>query len=99
MYGILAAILVCGMSCQSNKKIDARIAAHPKTFCNPLNLSYRFMKIPEGAGIREAADPVVVPFHGKYWLFASKSSGYWYSSDFNTWEYVFIPDSMLPIED
>lgn len=99
IYGILAAIFLGGTSCQSDQRIEARIATHPTTFCNPLNLNYRFMQIAEGAGIREAADPVVVCFHGTYWLFASKSSGYWHSTDFNTWEYVFIPDSVLPIED
>ena len=39
------------------------------------------MKIDGGEGIREAADPVVVSFKDKYYLFASKSSGYWYSED------------------
>lgn len=80
-------------------KIEAVVSQHPKTFCNPLNLDYRFMMIEGGAGIREAADPVVVPFRDKYLLFASKSSGYWYSGDFICWTHVIIPDSVLPIED
>ncbi len=57
------------------------------------------MKIDGGNGIREAADPVVVSFKGEYYLFASKSSGYWHSTDFVNWKHVFIPDSVLPIED
>lgn len=56
--------------------IEAVVASEPKTFCNPLNIDYRFMLIDEGEGIREAADPVVVSYHGDYLLFASKSSGY-----------------------
>lgn len=79
--------------------IKTRIKMHPTTFCNPLNLDYRFMKIDGGEGIREAADPVVVRYKDSYFLFASKSSGYWYSSDFCSWEHVIIPDSVLPIED
>lgn len=78
--------------------IKARVSEKPETFCNPVNLSYRFMKINGGDGIREAADPVVVYFNGNYYLFASKSSGYWYSNDFITWTHVFISDSVLPIE-
>ena len=81
------------------QSIKTRIKMHPTTFCNPLNLDYRFMKIDGGEGIREAADPVVVRYKDSYFLFASKSSGYWYSSDFCSWEHVIIPDSVLPIED
>lgn len=98
-WTLLAICLACGTGCRQGKKIEVNIAKEPKTFCNPINLSYRFMKIKEGAGIREAADPVVVSYGGEYWLFASKSSGYWHTTDFNTWKYVFIPDSVLPIED
>lgn len=94
---LLAVPLLIG--CQDTDRIEARIAQHPKTFCNPVNLNYRFMKIDGGEGIREAADPVVVTFKGKHFLFASKSSGYWYSDDFTDWKQVFITDSVLPIED
>lgn len=93
----LAATLFIG--CSFNKKIEAKVARNPKTFCNPLNLDYRFMVIDGGKGIREAADPVVVSYKDKYLLFASKSSGYWYSRDFVDWTHVIIPDSVLPIED
>lgn len=86
-------------SCNTEEKIEAVVAASPKTFCNPLNLDYRFMVIDGGEGIREAADPVVVSYKGNYLLFASKSSGYWYSKDFREWTHVVIPDSVLPIED
>lgn len=94
---LLAVPLLIG--CQDADRIEARIAQHPKTFCNPVNLNYRFMKIDGGEGIREAADPVVVTFKDKHYLFASKSSGYWYSDDFTDWKQVFITDSVLPIED
>ena len=87
------------MSCQQDEVIKARVSQSPKTFCNPVNLDYRFMIIEGGEGIREAADPVVVQFKGSYYLFASKSSGYWHSSDFSHWQYVYIDDSVLPIED
>lgn len=57
-----------------------------RTMTNPLNLSYRFQT--EGVCRREAADPVIVLFRDTYYLFASHTSGYWYSKDLKNWEYV-----------
>ena len=101
MKSLLLTFLIAPLliGCQDTHPIKAKIAQSPKTFCNPVNLNYRFMKIDGGEGIREVADPVVVSFKDKYYLFASKSSGYWYSEDFTDWKHVFITDSVLPIED
>ena len=66
----------------------------PRTFANPLNIDYRFMTEPPSR--REAADPAVVLFGGDYYLFASKSGGYWYSSDMAAW--AFVTPRGLPIE-
>lgn len=96
---VLSFSLLMLNGCRTEKPIQAKVADNPRTFCNPLNLDYRFMRIDGGEGIREAADPVVVQYKDIYLLFASKSSGYWYSSDFNKWTHVIIPDSVLPIED
>lgn len=65
----------------------------PLTFCNPLDLPYRFQL--EGSQ-REAADPVIVLYKGSYWLFASKSGGYWHSADLLHWSLI-IPEG-LPLE-
>ena len=40
-----------------------------KTYCNPLDLGYRYQHMKEGeraAGFREGADPTLVYFKGKY---------------------------------
>lgn len=98
LFALLVAPLLTG--CQDKAPaIRAKVSQSPKTFCNPINLNYRFMKIDGGEGIREAADPVVVTFNDRYYLFASKSSGYWHSDNFTNWQHVFITDSVLPIED
>ncbi|HEX8018190.1 MAG TPA: family 43 glycosylhydrolase, partial [Flavobacterium sp.] len=66
-----------------------------KTFCNPMDLNYRFQ--PRGIkAFREAADPVITRYRGKYFLFASHSGGYWYSDSMLDWKY--IPIKSLPIE-
>jgi hypothetical protein len=70
-------------------------AARSPTFCNPLDLAYRFQ--PSAPSRREAADPDLVRFKGEYWLFASKSGGYWHSRDLAHWE--FIQPTGLPLED
>ena len=64
------------------------------TLCNPLDLPYRFQ--PEPPSRREAADPTVVFFQGEYWLFASKSGGYWHSADFIHW--TLVEPTGLPLE-
>ncbi|MBN1782449.1 family 43 glycosylhydrolase [bacterium] len=59
---------------------------NPQTFCNPLNLNYRFMV--DAVDAREAADPVIVLFKGDYYLFASRSGGYWTSPDLMNWTLI-----------
>src|SRR5215831_5271704 len=66
----------------------------PRTFANPINIEYRFMT--DQPSRREAADPVIVLFGGDYYLFASKSGGYWYSTDMIDWK--FVKPEGLPIE-
>ncbi|MBN2001102.1 family 43 glycosylhydrolase [candidate division KSB1 bacterium] len=63
--------------------------------CNPMNLSYRFS--PEQPSRREAADPTVVYYKDLYYLFASKSGGYWYSADLRDW--TFVQTDQIPTEE
>lgn len=65
------------------------------TICNPLNLNYRFcLDLPSR---REAADPTMINFKNEYYLFASKSGGYWHSDDLINWDLITTAD--LPLED
>ena len=73
----------------------ALVRARAATFCNPLNLDYRFQL--DEPSRREAADPTMVVFDGQYWLFASKSGGYWHSRDLVQW--TLIEPTGLPLED
>ena len=87
---LLMITLSFGQPTHKTKSVANQVA-----ICNPLNLSYRFCL--DKPSRREAADPVIVLFHGRYWLFASKSGGYWYSDDLISWD--FVPCTDLPIED
>lgn len=83
---LIATILAgCITSCSSGK----RIAQH-RIVTNPMNLNYRFQ--PKDESRREAADPVLEYFKGYYYLFASKSGGYWRSEDLADWEYIPYPN-------
>jgi len=65
-----------------------------QTYCNPLNISYRFTL--NKPSKRIAADPTIVLFKGVYYLFATQSGGYWYSNDMLSWNLVTTKD--LPFE-
>jgi xylan 1,4-beta-xylosidase len=66
-----------------------------KTYANPMDLNYRFSL--DAPSRREAADPTMVVFQGEYWLFASKSGGYWRSRDLAHW--TLVKPTGLPLED
>ncbi len=82
----------------------------PRYFCNPLDLAYRYQDVrftgvvggqkisePRRSVHREAADPSIVRFRDRYYLFASMSSGFWHSADLAEW--VFAPTTKLPAFD
>ncbi|MDR1381545.1 MAG: family 43 glycosylhydrolase [Tannerella sp.] len=62
--------------------------AQERIVANPMNLNYRFQMQDDNPARREAADPVCEYFKGKYYLFASKSGGYWSSEDLAEWKYI-----------
>jgi xylan 1,4-beta-xylosidase len=66
--------------------IRAQVSPRPVTYCNPVDLDYRFAL--DEPSRREAADPTLVVYHGEYWLFASKSGGYWHSTDLQSWKHI-----------
>jgi xylan 1,4-beta-xylosidase len=69
--------------------------AEQTTICNPMNLSYRFCL--DAPSRREAADPSMVVYKNEYYLFASKSGGYFHSTDLMHWDLITTKD--LPLED
>ena len=67
------------------------------TFANPIDLQYRVRPEKTGFDFREGADPDVVMWNDRYWLFASKCGGYYVSDDLASWTLVKTSD--LPIEE
>ena len=58
------------------------------TYCNPLNLDYAYATRFDSLSYRSGADPTVVEFRGDYYLFVTRSMGYWYSPDLHNWTFV-----------
>lgn len=78
-----------------------------RILCNPMDLAYRYQDIrftgvvsgvtvgePARNVHREAADPSLVLYRDRYYLFASMSRGFWHSGDFLDW--VYQPTDKLP---
>ena len=81
-----------------------------RLICNPLDLAYRYQDVrflgsvggitlgePRRSVHREAADPSIVRYHGRYYLFASMTRGFWHSDDLVDWAHQ--PTEKLPAYD
>jgi hypothetical protein len=84
---LIFASLVVGIWCVS---LLAAPNPYANTFCNPIDVSYNFWPQPGSTppSYREAADPDMIVFKNDYYLFASHSGGYWWSSDMLNWNFV-----------
>lgn len=75
-----------------------------KYYCNPINVPYRyqFNMDPRSHGKlqidREAADPSMIFFKGKYYIFASMNLSVWVSEDLADWQAYRLPEN-LPLYD
>jgi hypothetical protein len=60
------------------------------TYCNPLNLDYTYMiyNAHDDISYRSGADPAVVVFRGEYYMFVTRSLGYWHSTDLTNWTFI-----------
>ena len=87
-------ICACFSLLTFSQKTTAAIS-NQTTMANPVNLSYRFCL--DAPSRREAADPTMVVYKGEYYLFASKSGGYFHSKDMINWDLITTKD--LPLED
>ncbi len=62
-----------------------------KTYCNPIDIDYSYMshyRARNNVSYRSGADPAIVNFKGKYYLFVTRSHGYWTSDDMSNWTFI-----------
>lgn len=88
----LISIIACMVSFSAIAQ-DARM----RTYCNPLNVDYTYMIYNSDMDIsyRSGADPAVVEFRGEYYMFVTRSMGYWHSTDLQNWNFI-EPEKWYP---
>ena len=62
-----------------------------KTYCNPIDIDSSYMshyRARNNVSYRSGADPAIVNFKGKYYLFVTRSHGYWVSDDMSNWKFI-----------
>jgi xylan 1,4-beta-xylosidase len=65
-----------------------------RVLCNPIDLPYRYQDFGRGpfrTVYRESADPSVVRYRDRFYLFGSMSGGFFHSPDLASWEFVRTP--------
>ncbi len=96
---ILILLILCGIGfvkAQSQTHgtiMDKHVAAMKQyqTYCNPIDIDYSYMshyRAKNAVSYRSGADPAIVNFKGKYYLFVTRSHGYWMSDDLSNWQFI-----------
>lgn len=92
LFGV-SLILGCSEKHTQNKKTSIKNEAvkNYKTYCNPIDIDYSYMshyRAKNNVSYRSGADPAVVNYKNKYYLFVTRSHGYWVSDDMSNWEFI-----------
>ena len=83
MKKVIVLILTC---------LSLTLNAQQKTYCNPVNIDYGYTPFDvfsKQGKHRATADPVIVNFRHKYFLFCTNQEGYWWSTDMLHWNFVY----------
>ena len=87
-------------SCNNNKNQNSEQVSNPKekaelkkgfdTYINPLDIDYTYMvyNSSQNQSYRSGADPAVIEFNGEYYMFVTRSFGYWHSTDLMNWNFI-----------
>jgi len=95
IYIFLGIFLVTGCNRQSVEETKAVEEIEEKksyhTYCNPIDIDYSYMshyRAKNRVSYRSGADPAVVNYKGKYYMFVTRSHGYWVSDDMSNWKFI-----------
>src|SRR6476659_3468039 len=90
MRGFKITLVVAWLQCIVNVNLYAQ-SLQMNTYCNPLNIDYTYMIYNANNDIsyRSGADPAVVKFRNEYYMFVTRSMGYWHSTDLANWEFIY----------
>lgn len=83
----IAILLLISLGSQAQNGLQKRDF---KTYCNPIDIDYTYVAHNSYTGVsyRAGADPAVINFNGKYYMFVTRSYGYWVSDDMSNWEFI-----------
>lgn len=64
------------------------LKAQQQTWCNPINVDYTYATRFDSLSYRSGADPAVVSYRNEYYMFVTRSLGYWHSTDLLNWNFI-----------
>mgnify|MGYP006274953007 FL=1 len=90
---LLFTISLLWVSCTPDSRQAAQTSPDREyeTYCNPIDIDYTYMshyRALRDVSYRSGADPAIVNYNGKYYLFVTRSHGYWVSDDMSNWEFI-----------
>lgn len=90
--------LLLALACSSPQEDQSTASAEKtvekrnyQTYCNPIDIDYSYMshyRAENNVSYRSGADPAIVNFKGKYYMFVTRSHGYWTSDDMSNWKFI-----------
>ncbi len=95
----LAFVIIAMVSCKQKQentiviednKTETATIDTTQTYINPLDIDYTYMvyNSARNQSYRSGADPAVIEFKGEYYMFVTRSFGYWHSTDLVNWEFI-----------
>ena len=97
-YYVFILSLIFLISCDKNEKksnqidtSDSEVKNNFTTYCNPLDIDYSYMshyRAKNNVSYRSGADPAIVNFKGRFYMFVTRSHGYWASDDMSYWKFI-----------
>ncbi|EDP94307.1 family 43 glycosylhydrolase [Kordia algicida OT-1] len=96
---LLAITLTALISCENTQEKNVVTSDHStenktinstQTYINPLDIDYTYMvyNSSRNKSYRSGADPAVIEFKGEYYMFVTRSFGYWHSTDLVNWKFI-----------
>ncbi|MBU2997841.1 family 43 glycosylhydrolase [Cellulophaga baltica] len=95
---VLLILLVCSCQYKPEEKntnttdvsIENTNRTDSETYINPLDIDYTYMVYNSTNNIsyRSGADPAVIEFKREYYMFVTRSFGYWHSTDLVNWKFI-----------
>ena len=90
LVGKVFTFFYCSILLIGFNQIGLAQSTQMSTYCNPININYTYMVYNAHRNIsyRSGADPAVVEFRNEYYMFVTRSMGYWHSTDLQNWEFI-----------